>query len=213
MEQTNQLQRTDEWFADRLGKATASRFGDVLAKIRSGESAQRRNYRAQLVIERITEQPIDNYTSKEMQWGIETEAVARMEYELRNGVSVTEEGFMQHKKLMAGASPDGLVGKDGQIEIKCPNSATHIETLKRQDIPAQYIPQVQGQMWISGRKWNDFVSFDPRMPDNAQYFCIRVERDEDYIKNLEAEVAQFLIEVEEELQFIKTYGGVRNEGN
>lgn len=199
-------QRTQEWFEARLGKATASNFAAIMAKGRNGyELAARKNYRAQLVSERLTETKDESYSSAAMQWGVDTEETARLRYELRTGNEVTECGFYAHDKLLAGASPDGLIGDDGLVEIKCPNSATHIETLKKQNIPEQYKWQVLGQLWITGRKWCDFVSFDPRMPANAQVFITRIERDDEAINELESEVTTFLREVAAEVQFIENY--------
>lgn len=200
-------QGTDEWFQARLGRATASRFKDVMAKIRSGEAASVKNYRSELTAERLTGQREENFTSSAMQWGTETEPLARLQYSLNSGNDVEECGFFAHDTLMAGASPDGLVGDDGLLEIKCPNSATHINTLQTQQVPYQYYWQVMGQMWLTGRKWCDFVSFDPRMPENAQYFCTRVERDEAKIRELQDEVTEFLNSVEREVTFIKNYRG------
>lgn len=202
--QTND-QRTEEWFDARLGKATASRFKDVMTTIRSGEAAARKNYRAELVAERLTGSKDESFTSAPMQWGIEWEETARLRYELATGNIVEECGFFSHDSLMAGASPDGLVSGSGVLEIKCPNSATHIETLKTQKVPYQYYWQVVGQMWITDRQWCDFVSFDPRMPENAQYFCKRVLRMEEDVEKLEQAVIEFLREVDEEEQFIKQY--------
>ena len=170
-------QRTDEWYAARLGRATASNFGKVLAKIKTGEAADRRNYRAQLVIERLTGNRQEGYSNAAMQWGTEQEPFARIAYMADRGLDVQEIGFIQHETLMAGCSPDGLIGTDGLIEIKCPVSATHIETLKTQHMPLEHMPQVQGQMWIAGREWCDFVSYDPRMPEKLQMFVQRVPRD------------------------------------
>ncbi len=199
-------QGTDEWFNQRLGKATASRFADIMAKGRgSTEAAARKNYKAQLLSERLTGEKADTYGSAAMAWGTDYEATARLMYELKSGSTVEETGFYVHDNLEAGASPDGLIGDDGLLEIKCPNTATHIETLKRQETPRQYFWQVHGQMWITGRKWCDFVSFDPRLPENAQLFITRVERDEDVIKDLEAQVTTFLREVAAEVQFIESY--------
>lgn len=199
-------QRTNEWYEARLGKATASNFSAIMAKGRNGyELAARKNYRAQLVSERLTATKEDSYSSSAMAWGTEYEDTARLMYEMKSGNTVEDCGFFAHEKLQAGASPDGLIGEDGLVEIKCPNTSTHIDTLKRQDIPPQYFWQVMGQMWITGRKWCDFVSFDPRLPSNAQLFITRVERDDEAIKNLEAEVTTFLREVAAEVQFIETY--------
>ncbi|MFS2103632.1 lambda exonuclease family protein [Ralstonia sp. Ralssp135] len=192
-------QRTDEWYAARLGRATASNFGKVLAKIKTGEAADRRNYRAQLVIERLTGNRQEGYSNAAMQWGTEQEPFARIAYMADRGVDVQEIGFIQHETLMAGCSPDGLIGADGLIEIKCPVSATHIETLKTQHMPFEHMPQVQGQMWIAGREWCDFVSYDPRMPEKLQMFVQRIPRDEQYIKALSFEIERFLEEVAAEV--------------
>ncbi|WP_104658044.1 lambda exonuclease family protein [Ralstonia insidiosa] len=192
-------QRTEEWYAARLGRATASNFGKVLAKIKTGEAADRRNYRAQLVIERLTGNRQEGYSNAAMQWGTEQEPFARIAYMADRGVDVQEIGFIQHETLMAGCSPDGLIGADGLIEIKCPVSATHIETLKTQHMPLEHMPQVQGQMWIAGREWCDFVSYDPRMPEKLQMFVQRIPRDEQYIKALAFEIERFLEEVAAEV--------------
>lgn len=188
------IQGGEEWFAERCGFATASRFKDVLAKVKSGEAAGRRNYRAQIVCERLTGRPAESYTNAAMEWGTATEPVARMAYEARTGNIVIETGFIKHASILAGASPDGLVGDDGMTEFKCPNTATHIDTLLKGMSP-DHMPQVQGQMWITGRQWVDFVSFDPRLPERMQLHIQRIERDAEYIKALEAEVIAFLSEV------------------
>jgi len=204
-QQTNADQRSEEWFAARLGKATGSRFNDIIAKTRSGYSASRKNYAAELVVERITGEPTNTFTSVPMQWGTDNEPVARLQYELATGNEVQETGFWTHDTLEAGASPDGLIGDDGLLEIKCPNTATHIDTLIKKKLPRQYEAQVQGQMWITGRQWCDFVTFDPRLPENAQMFIVRVERDDVFIKELEEEVSLFLEEVRDLVEFIKSY--------
>jgi predicted phage-related endonuclease len=160
---------------------------------------------ADLLVERITQKPKDSFTSEAMSFGTDNEPVARLEYELDTGNTVVEAFFEKHPTLRAGASPDGYVGDDGLIEIKVPNLYTHLETLKRQDIPTQYVAQVQGQMWITGRKWCDFVSYTPYLENRAQLFIKRIDRDEAYIKNLEAEVAKFLSEVDAEVKFITNY--------
>ena len=196
-------QRTDSWFEARLGRATASNFGKVLAKIKTGEAADRRNYRAQLVIERLTGNRQEGYSNAAMQWGTEQEPFARIAYMADRGMDVQEAGFIQHETLMAGCSPDGLIGADGLIEIKCPVSATHIETLKTQHMPIEHMAQVQGQMWIAGRDWCDFVSYDPRMPDKLQMFVQRIPRDEQYIKALAFEIERFLEEVAAEVTALR----------
>jgi len=193
-------QRTDEWFKARLGKATASNFRKILAKVKTGEAADRRNYRAQLVIERLTGHQHDSYSNAAMQWGTEQEPFARIAYMAQTGNDVQEVGFIEHPDLMAGASPDGYIGERGLIEIKCPVSATHIETLKAGACPAEHYAQVQGQLWITGREWCDFVSYDPRMPERLQLFVTRVARDADYIDTLAKEVKAFLDEVAAEVE-------------
>lgn len=198
-------QRSDEWFEARKGRATTSRFADVIAKTRNGYSTSRDNYRLEILLE-LHGYEADRYESKEMQWGTETEPLARTTYELYTGNKVTECGIFLHKKMRVGGSPDGLVGSDGTIEIKCPLPATHIKTLKDGKVPTKYIPQIQGQLWLTGRKWCDFVSFDPRMPENAQLFIKRVLRDDVYIAELEGELVDFLAELDNDLEFVKNYG-------
>ena len=190
-------QRTEEWFAARLGKVTASRVADVIAKTKSGYSASRDNYMAQLICERLTGQQGESFTNSAMQWGTDTEPLARSAYEALNGLLVEEVGFVQHPKIeMSGASPDGLVGLFGMLEIKCPNTATHIDTLLTQTVPTKYIPQMQWQMACAQRQWCDFVSFDPRLPQDLQLFVKRVEFDAPYVAMLEEEVTLFLKELE-----------------
>jgi len=175
-----------------------------MATLKSGgEAATRKNYRTQLVIERLTGIPTETYTNGAMQWGVEFEPLAATMYEAETGNVIEEVGFEEHFELEAGASPDGLIGEDGLIEIKCPNSATHIEYLKGKSLPKEYKAQVQGQLWITDRKWCDFVSYDPRMPANLQLFIVRVERDEEYIDELYREVVKFLKEVYEEVEELK----------
>jgi putative phage-type endonuclease len=188
-------QRTEEWFAARLGKVTASRVADVLAKIKSGESASRKNYKMELVVQRLTGKVGESFTNAAMEWGTEQEPFARMAYEAHTGTFVKEEGFVDHPTIEGfGCSPDGIVG-EGLIEIKCPNTANHIETILENKAPSKYIPQMQCQMACTGAKWCDFVSFDPRVPEDLQLFVVRVERDQEYIDSMEVEVKQFLSEV------------------
>ena len=188
-------QRTEEWFAARLGKVTASRVADVLAKIKSGESASRKNYKMELVVQRLTGKAGESFTNAAMEWGTEQEPFARMAYEAHTSTFVKEEGFVDHPTIEGfGCSPDGIVG-DGLIEIKCPNTANHIETVLDNKAPSKYIPQMQCQMACTGAKWCDFVSFDPRVPEDLQLLVVRVERDQEYIDSMEVEVKQFLSEV------------------
>ena len=203
----NSEQGSDAWHVARLGMATASRFTDVLAKTRSGYSTSRKNYAVELALEQITGNRQEFFKTTAVLWGTETEPVARLEYELITGNEVEETGFWKHDLLPIGASPDGLVNKDGLLEIKCPNSATHLETLISGKVPRQYIAQVQGQLLITERNWADFVSYDPRMPENAKIKIIHVERDEEFIKELIHELEEFVKEVDEQVQFIKNYKG------
>ena len=195
-------QRSEEWFQARLGKVTASRVADVLAKIKSGESASRRNYKIQLVSERLTGEKQETYINQAMQDGIDREAFARDRYVQQFG-EVEEVGFIKHPTLEAGASPDGMVGDDGIIEIKCPMGSTHTETLMTQDVPSRYIPQIQFQLLVTGRKWCDFVSYNPMFPEHLQVFVKRVEADLVYQKELESEVKQFLSEVDNVINKLK----------
>lgn len=202
-------QRSPEWLQARWGKITASRMADVIAKTRSGYAASRKNYLSELVIERLTPPPVDDdgYKNQAMQFGIDNEPVARLAYELETGNTV-EEAFFEQFNEDIGASPDGYVGEDGLIEIKCPNTSTHLETLKSREVPKNYFTQIQGQLLCTGREWCDFVSYDPRLPENAQLFIKRVNRDEQFISNLKDELLDFINEVEQEVQLVKEY---RNE--
>jgi len=199
-------QRTEEWFTQRLGKVTASRVGDVIAKTKSGPSASRDNYATQLVLERLTNKQSEFFTNAAMQWGTETEPMARQAYELKRGVFVDEVGFIDHPTIdMSGASPDGLVDKKGLVEIKCPESKTHMEYLMSGKPPAKYIPQMMWQMACTGREWCDFVSFDPRFPINLQILVVKVEYDPTYVKMLELEITQFLDEVSKKVELLRKF--------
>lgn len=194
------IQGSPEWFAVRCGKVTASRVSDLIAKTKSGWGASRTNYMAELIAERLTGVPAPSFSSAAMQWGTEQEPEARAAYEFRADREVVSAGFVIHPAIAdAGASPDGLVDADGLVEIKCPNTATHIETLLGQAVPAKYITQMQFQMACTGRQWCDFVSFDPRLPEAMRFFCKRIERDNKVISQLESDVAEFLDEVAEKI--------------
>lgn len=191
------VQGTDAWLRARLGKVTASRMADLTARTKSGWGAGRANYMAELLVERLTGEPVPTYTNAAMQWGTEKEPEARAAYEWREGVEVLQIGFVEHPKIvMSGASPDGYIGGAGMLEIKCPNTATHVETLLGDSIPGKYISQVQWQMACSGRQWCDWVSFDPRMPAQMQLFVQRVSRDDAMIRSLEKDVVEFLAELD-----------------
>lgn len=185
-----------EQTAARLGKLTASRIADATAKTKTGHGASRANYMAELLVERITGVPTERYVSKEMIWGIETEAQARAAYSFFNE-AVTPVGFVSHPSIgMSGASPDGFVGVAGLIEIKCPNTATHIDFLLSDEVDIRYRKQMLWQMACTGRRWCDFASFDPRMPSELQLRVRRFEWDDKLIAELEAEARQFLADLD-----------------
>lgn len=196
-------QGSAEWHKIRLGKVTASRVADIIAKTKTGYSTSRANYAAQLITERLTGTVQENYTNAAMQWGIDTEPQARAAYEFYRDVDVQQVAFVLHPSIGdTGASPDGLIGEDGLVEIKCPNTATHIETLTGKAVPQKYVTQIQWQLACTGRQWCDFVSFDPRMPENMQFFCVRVHRVPEIIEDLETEVISFLKEVREKIELL-----------
>ena len=192
-------QRTDEWFAARIGKITASRVADVIAKTKTGFGAGRANYMADLVVERLTGQKASSFSNAAMEWGTEQEPHARAAYSAKTGIMVEEVGFIDHPTVaMSGASPDGFA-EEGLIEVKCPNTATHLEYVLAELPPLKYFTQMQWQMACTNRPWCDFVSFDPRLPERLQLLIIRVPRDDDYIAMLETEVKKFLAELNDNL--------------
>lgn len=185
-------QGTDEWLQMRLGKLTASKFADVLSKGRgSAPSKTRESYMHQLAAEILTGEPQDSFSNKAMEWGNECEPAARAAYELKHDIDVEQCAFIELDKWV-GVSPDGLVGDNGLLEIKCPNTTTQIKRFLSGDFPKEHMAQVQGQLWVSGREWCDFVSYDPRINSEADYFEIRVERDKDYIENLKNQCDIFI---------------------
>ena len=197
-------QRTEEWFEARMGCVTASRTADVMAKTKSGYAASRANYMAELICERLTCERQGGFSSAAMQWGTETEPQARMAYEIITGATVVETGFVLHPEIAGfGASPDGLIGDDGLIEIKCPNTATHIDTLLADKVPTKYIIQMHVQMLCTGRVWCDFVSFDPRLPIDLHMFIKRVERDNKLAEEIVTEVQSFLADMEAKIAKLK----------
>lgn len=190
-------QRTDEWYAQRLGRVTASRIADATARTKSGWGASRENYMSELIVERLTGQPYESYTNAAMQRGLELEPEARVAYEFYADCVVEQTGFVPHPSIvMSGASPDGLIGGDGLCEIKCPNTGTHIETLLSSLIDRKYLVQMQWQMACTGRAWCDFVSYDPRMPEQMRLFVKRVLRDDILIAGLTKDVSEFLAELD-----------------
>lgn len=204
------IQGTAEWHALRLGKVTASRVADVVAKTKTGWGASRANYMAELIAERLTGETAEKFTNAAMQWGTEKEPDARAAYEFFRDAAVVEVAFVDHPAIaLTGASPDGLVGDDGLVEIKCPNTATHLDTLLSQTIPAKYVTQMLWQMACTGRKWCDFVSYDPRLPESMSLFVKRVERDDQAIVDLEKDVSGFLDELADKLSKLNSLYGVK----
>lgn len=201
-------QGSEEWLRARCGLVTASRVADVVAKTKSGWGASRANYMAELIAERLTGEPATRFTNAAMQWGTETEPQARAAYEFFHDATVVEVGLVKHPTItQSAASPDGLVGADGLVELKCPQTATHIETLLAGKIPAKYDTQMQWQMACTGRQWCDFVSFDPRLPGDLSMFCRRVMRDDARIGELESDVLEFLADLEQKLERLHALQG------
>ncbi len=192
------IQGSPEWFDIKRIKVGASRIADMMAKGRgNAESAGRRNLKAKLICERLTGVTEETYTNAAMQWGVDNEGPAREVYEYKRDEEVDQVGFVDHPFIeYAGMSPDGLVGKEGMLEIKCPNTATHIDYLLAKKMPSEYVKQVQFQMACSGRLWCDFMSYDPRLGPDLQTFIIRVERDDELIKEIEADILKMNGEIE-----------------
>jgi putative phage-type endonuclease len=198
-------QRTPEWFAARLGNVTASRIADVMATTKSGPAASRKNYMMELLCQRLTGRCEEGFVSEAMKRGEEMEAIARSAYEVEMGVMVIETGLVMHPSGIAfGASPDGLVGNDGLIEIKVPNTATHVEFLRTGTPDTRYLWQMAAQMECTGRAWCDFVSFDDRLPEELQYKRVRIERDEQRIAEMMAGITSFLAELDKIEHEMKT---------
>jgi putative phage-type endonuclease len=198
-------QGSEEWMAARVGRVGASRIADIVAKTKTGYSTSRANYAAELVAERLTGTKAESYVNGAMQWGIEKEPEARSLYEFLNDCEVNTVGIVLHPTIeMAQASPDGLVGDEGLVEIKAPLTATHIATLLGGSIDGKYLKQMQWQMSCTGRAWCDFVSYDPRLPAEMQLYVQRVKRDPVMIADLEREVQAFLMEVDETVLRLQT---------
>jgi putative phage-type endonuclease len=201
-------QRSDEWFKARIGKVTASRVADVMARTKSGYSASRANYMAELICERLTGQPAERFSNAAMQWGTDNEPHAKASYSFMRDAAIEDVGFIPHGTIADfGASPDGLIGPHGLIEVKCPNTATHLETLLSESIDGKYLTQMQVQMACTGRQWCDFVSFDPRLPVDMQLFVKRVDRDNARIAEIETEVSAFLGEIAKKLDALHSRFG------
>jgi len=193
-------QGSEAWFAQRLGKLTASKMADVLAKTKSGHAASRQNYLAQLVCERLTGKVAEVWANDAMKRGTELEPVARAAYEAHSGELVLPAEFVTHPlNELVGASPDGLVGDKGLLEIKCLNAANHIEVLKY-GMPSKYKPQVQVQLWVTGREWCDFCAYHPDFPERLQLSVTRIAADPEYHAMLKIESDIFLADVAAEVE-------------
>jgi len=198
------MQRTREWFDARLGRVTASRVADVIARTKTGYSAKRKDYLWDLVVERLTREPTTTFETHQMRWGMDTEPLARAAYEAQTGALVEETGFVLHPAIKdAGASPDGLVGDDGLIEIKCPTTATHLQTMANDGPDERYIPQMMWQMACTQRAWCDFVSFDPRVGEPLSFFSVRVYRNDATVRLMESEVVDFLAAIDDAVSAIR----------
>jgi putative phage-type endonuclease len=198
------IQGSPEWLALRVGKVTASRVADVVARTKSGYSASRANYLAELICERLTGTPTQGFTNAAMQWGTDQEPYARQAYCERHGCDVFETSFVDHPEIaMSGCSPDGLVSDAGLVEIKCPNTATHLDTLLGAGIADKYLVQMQWQLACTGREWCDFVSYDPRLPPAMRLYVERVPRDVSRILELEGEVVAFLRELDAKVEALR----------
>ena len=196
-------QGSDDWLMLRLGKLTASKFADVISKGRGKEPSKTRvSYMYQLAAEILVGEPTTFFKNAAMQWGTDCEPAARAAYEIKHDIEVVECAFIEHDEFV-GVSPDGLVGIDGLLEIKAPNTVTHLKYYVAGKMPEEYLAQVQGQMWVSGRKWCDFVSYDPRVNSSADYFEIRVERDDDYISKLEEQCRLFIVDLKDLLEKLR----------
>lgn len=192
-------QRTDEWRQARLGRVTGSRAADVVATLKSGgEAAARRDYRMELIIERLTGQSCeDGFVTKEMQRGIELEPFAFAAYEANVGRVVDKVGFVSSIDRMTGSSPDGVIGDfEGILEVKCPKSATHVGYLRAGVLPKDYEPQVTHNLWVTGARWCDFVSFDDRLPLKLQFFRVLVVLTDEQRSAYAAQVGRFLTQVD-----------------
>jgi hypothetical protein len=193
-------QGTLEWKELRCGIVTASRFADVMDFTKKGEGAGRKKYRSEIICEILTGQPYPQYESWEMKWGKDQEPFARAAYEMQHDVLVETPGFVKHATIARfGGSPDGYVGDDGMIQIKCPNTTTHLNWMLAGTIPVEHAPQMIAEMAVYGREWCDFVSFDPRLPEHLQLFVRRWSRNERLIAGTEQEVVHFNAEVDQVL--------------
>jgi putative phage-type endonuclease len=195
-------QGSEAWFAARVGKVTASRVADIIAK---GRGALRESYMDEIIAERFTNRRVEGYVSDAMRWGTENETAARSLYSFIRDVDVDEIGFADHPAIpMSGASPDGLIGSGGLIEIKCPNTSTHLATIRRDSVPEKYVTQIHWQAACTRRSWCDFVSYDPRVETKLQLFIKRVEIEPGTIDRLESAVKQFISDVEVQIAWLRS---------
>ena len=194
----NLEQGTDEWKIARLGYVSASNLDAVMARGKSGEAITRKKYKVRLAAERLTGEITESYSNAAMEWGIVNEEKAAMAYEISKDTLLDRTGFWKHPTIpWFGCSPDRLVDGNNGVEIKCPDSSTHVDYWLNKQVPAEYVKQVQGQIWVMGWEWCDFVSYDPRMPEKNRLLVVRAYRDETLIKQMEEEVKKFLDEVEQ----------------
>lgn len=196
-------QGSEKWFLERMGRATASQFHHILAK---GAGKGRKDYMKKLIVERLTNVPMEGFDNADTRRGIEQEPYAKMAYTAKTFNIVEDSGFIKHDEIKAGCSPDGLIGDDGMIEIKSVKETVQLETI-RNKMPKSHLPQINGCLWITGRKWCDFVSYSPNLPDNLSLYVERIRRSDADILYIERDVRQFLTELEEELEYFKTYKG------
>ena len=194
------IQGSPEWYAVKCGKVSASHFAEAMA---GGTGATRTKLMIKLIAERMTGLTEETYSNKTMDRGLEIEPLAREYYEELNDCPVRQVGFIERDKDI-GASPDGLVGEDGMLEIKCPFPSTHIKYVLADKMPAEYVKQVQGQLWVAERKWCDFVSFDHRVIQRP-YFCKRVYRDDEFIKELQIKIYVFLADMKAIMEKLTSY--------
>lgn len=198
------IQGSEEWRLARAGLATASRFADIMATVKTGEAASRRNYRTDLVVERLTGRPLESFQSAAMKQGTEREPLARVAFEAETGLTVRQVGLFKHPTMDAGASPDGLLLDDREgLELKCPERSAHLRYLQQEGVPPEYEWQVQGQCWICHLDAVYFVSYQPDFPEHLQLIVRRIQRNDEAIKRLATEVQRFLDEVDAEVERVR----------
>jgi putative phage-type endonuclease len=202
------IQGSDAWRLARVGSLGASRLSEAIVRTKTGYGASRANLMAELICERLTGQPADRFVTQAMQHGTDTEPEARNAYSFYCGREVEQVGLIRHPSIeRTHASPDGLIGSDGMLEVKCPQPAAHIETLLGQEIPAKYVTQMMWQMACAGRQWVDFCSYSPALPESMRVFVKRLHRDDNRIAELETEAALFLKEIDARIiQLENLYG-------